>query len=893
MLLAACKGTVYIVVSDRKASSARAARGFGMVELALAFVVTMVLAGISFAVFSRFSMEAYDASAKSSSESLYSAALALEAGGREFNAALFTADQATSAESMVYVPGIEDGLDVVLVSDPSHPEQFVSSSPQEVSLALAVVNYSGRGASVMADLSGQRYAGLSVLSESGNCVVSIGGADQSLTQSALPPAPTPGVFVTSDGTEVACSGVASFTEFADSLGPVSLLPIAPDGSVTDPTPSDPPDNPVDPSDPYTPSADVSIPLDLTAFPASFFVELSWTAGPSAQPITDFIVEYRQSSSPTWLVFDDGVSTTPSTTVTALTNGTEYAFRVSALAGSLRSAQSEVVLATPFGPPGQPTDLAATAADAQVGLSWLEVPSTPAAPVTGYIIYKLAPSGAYEELDRTELTGFVDAPLANGLPVSYKVSAYGPGGEGPAAGPVFATPMARPGNTTVSAALRDSAALVSWTAVPSSTGSPVDGYKVYVNSDLVDSLPPSSLSWDALGLVAGNEYTFTIRAFNSAGEPAAVVPSESVTITAVTAPSEPLNLVAVAEDEEVDLNWDAPSFTGFTPVTDYLIEYRVTGDITWMTHNDGTSTRSSGEVEDLTNGVSYDFQVKAVNAVGVSVPSNLVATAPITVPGSPSGLSATPGDTQVFLDWRAVESTPAAPVTGYRVFRLDLGTGQYQQIAQVASTSFTDTSLPNGVEQTYRLATYGPAGQGPVGASVFATPITRPANAVISASLAFSSVNLSWTSPNTAAAPVTGYNLYVDGQLLDSMPATTFDRPVAGLTVGQTYTFTIRPFNLLGEPFATSSSESVTVTVVEAVPPTFTKIPICHAGSSKKNPYTRITPATPGVLNGHIQSHAGPLFPAANWGDIIPPFGDYPGMNWPEGRAIYEAGCQVL
>lgn len=83
-----------------------------------------------------------------------------------------------------------------------------------------------------------------------------------------------------------------------------------------------------------------------------------------------------------------------------------------------------------------------------------------------------------------------------------------------------------------------------------------------------------------------------------------------------------------------------------------------------------------------------------------------------------------------------------------------------------------------------------------------------------------------------------------------------------------------------------------------------KVRICHATSAETNPYVEEEPAIAnnGDLEGGHLNHTGPVFPAADWGDIIPPY-DYvdadgvaqifPGYNWtPNGQAIWQNGCEA-
>lgn len=74
------------------------------------------------------------------------------------------------------------------------------------------------------------------------------------------------------------------------------------------------------------------PVDLLGSAANSSVTLGWTAPTAAnlfgQTITDYKVEYRPSTSNTWVTFAHTASVTPSLAVTGLANGIAYYFRVS-------------------------------------------------------------------------------------------------------------------------------------------------------------------------------------------------------------------------------------------------------------------------------------------------------------------------------------------------------------------------------------------------------------------------------------------------------------------------------------------------------------------------------------------------------------------------------------
>jgi autotransporter-associated beta strand protein len=64
-----------------------------------------------------------------------------------------------------------------------------------------------------------------------------------------------------------------------------------------------------------------------------------------------------------------------------------------------------------------------------------------------------------------------------------------------------------------------------------------------------------------------------------------------------------------------LTWSPPKKTGFSPITDYVVQYSDNSGSTWTTYGDGVSTATSATVRGLASGTGYIFRVIAVNAAG--------------------------------------------------------------------------------------------------------------------------------------------------------------------------------------------------------------------------------------------------------------------------------------
>jgi hypothetical protein len=96
------------------------------------------------------------------------------------------------------------------------------------------------------------------------------------------------------------------------------------------------------------------PTSVTATAGNEQATVSWTApvDNGGYAITDYAVQFSSNSGSTWTTFADGTSTTTTATVTGLTNGTAYVFRVAAVNGAGTGPYSS---ATSSVTPGANTD----------------------------------------------------------------------------------------------------------------------------------------------------------------------------------------------------------------------------------------------------------------------------------------------------------------------------------------------------------------------------------------------------------------------------------------------------------------------------------------------------------------------------------------------------------
>jgi hypothetical protein len=459
------------------------------------------------------------------------------------------------------------------------------------------------------------------------------------------------------------------------------------------------------------------------------------------------------------------------------------------------------------PPGQVTNVKATAGYASVSLNWSA--PTSGDPVTTYTITPFIGSTAQTPTTVTgnpaPTTGVVSG-LTNGTTYTFTVTASNPAGSGPASAPSSAvTPSATAlhinnggfeggltGWTTGGAA----PPVASSTQVHSGSGSALLGTVQPGNEPNGDSslsqtvaIPssggPTTLSfWYYPGttddICSGSGCSFDwqeAQIRNTAGQ----------------------TLASVFKSNSNGQKWTQVSFD--------LTPYAGQNIVLWFNvHQDGSNPP--------------DDTWMYLDDVTLSQP---------TVPGAPTSVTATAGNGSAAVSWIAPASTGGSAITSYTItpFAGSIAQTPVTVSGSPPATSTTVTGLTNGTTYTFTVTATNANGAGPPSAPSNAVIPTAPsppaAPTGVTATAGSGSAAVSWTAPvNTGGSAITSYTVTPFIGSTAQTPVTVSGSPpatsttVTGLTNGTTYTFTVTATNANGTGPASAPSNAVTPVAGPAV-----------------------------------------------------------------------------
>lgn len=342
--------------------------------------------------------------------------------------------------------------------------------------------------------------------------------------------------------------------------------------------------------------------------------VSWSA-PSSNggTISSYTITVYDASGNT---VTTATSTTTSKTITGLTNGRTYTFKVAATneAGTGALSTASAPLSLPFlifnaptrtnryvnalhytvsSASGLPASVTVTDASRGTTPSFTWNSSTGALQITGlseYTAYRFTiASTEYTSITSTEeYTLDATAPgIVSGLSVNLDVSQQ---------------------------------ITLSWTPIAQDSGSTIIGYKIYqdisTNTLLRTVSSRTSSSTTFTGLTNGTSYTYEIAAYDTDGN---IGNRSFVTGTPRTVPGVVQSVGASIDLTTVTISWSAPSSNGGSAVTGYTVSR--TGGPSYDVSANVLSQVFTG----LTDGQSYTFTVIAKNIAGSSISATVSAT----------------------------------------------------------------------------------------------------------------------------------------------------------------------------------------------------------------------------------------------------------------------------
>ena len=545
------------------------------------------------------------------------------------------------------------------------------------------------------------------------------------------------------------------------------------------------------------------PTGVVGTPGNTSVSLSWTAPADngGSVITDYVVQRSANGSSGWTTVTDGVSSATTVTVTGLTNGNTYYFRVAAknaIGTGANSAVSAVV--TPGTTvPGAPTGLTRTSGRGSVALSWTAPADNGGRAITDYVVqYSTSRTGGWTTFAdgvSTATTATVTG-LTNGTVYYFRVAATNSNGTGPystISTGVRPTAVVPGAPTAVSGTARNRSVALTWTAPGDNGGSAITDYMVQYSTSntgpwtsFVDGVSTATIA-TVTGLTNGTLYYFRVAAKNAIGTGPYSTVSAGVR-PAIAPPGPPTNVDAVMTvDGTIRTSWIAPIDNGGATISGYVVDFERTGVTAGtictsaLSYNDAQATAGALAVFVAEAGLGSSWYCVRVYADNSSTGTpNYAYTGPVfsatpAKPAAPSPFSATRTAAGTLTSSWGTPFDGGSAITGYTLqFESDGITGGSTCTASSGNfTNATDSALAgetseattglgsswycvrifatNAATGTTNYAYAGPAYSG--------TPVKPDAPDSFDVSrTAVGTLTSTWGTPFDGGSAITGYTL---------------------------------------------------------------------------------------------------------------------------------------
>jgi len=266
-------------------------------------------------------------------------------------------------------------------------------------------------------------------------------------------------------------------------------------------------------------------------------------------------------------------------------------------------------------------------------------------ITGYKIESREGTASYKTIvadTKSTTTSFLHTGLDEDESYRYKV--YAINSEGTSS-PSFVGP-AEPGPTQsptglTATAISKNQIMLSWIPPTDTFNQAITGYLIereVIPDILYDdvSTVSNSITYTVSGLETGKEYSYVVTAnlavgntprSNSASATPEIDSKPPTFSSAVTLPTQPRNLSAVASSSQIQLTWSIPSSDGNSKITGYKIEVKKDSGSYSTLESNTKSTSTSYVDSNIQINSKYTYRVSAINSVGISIPSSEASATP--------------------------------------------------------------------------------------------------------------------------------------------------------------------------------------------------------------------------------------------------------------------------
>lgn len=272
-------------------------------------------------------------------------------------------------------------------------------------------------------------------------------------------------------------------------------------------------------------------------------------------------------------------------------------------------------------PAAPTNISATAGNGVASVTWGAPSNAGRAGNEFSYSVEIRPGGV---VCRTTGNSCEAGGLINGISYTFYISASNKTGTGPAGASTAIIPVGPPSEPlAVQAFLQKGSALVAWQGPASTGGTQITRYVAVSVPDGLTCESSGALECTVRGLSNGATYTFTVTAYNAAGQGGASASSQPAKLLAV--PSSPTAIKTTRKATQVLISWGKPKSAGGSNISGYV----VTSSPDNKSCVAKSQTRCS--ISGLRQGQSYVFTIQARNKSGLSIPGRSKS---VTIPAPP-------------------------------------------------------------------------------------------------------------------------------------------------------------------------------------------------------------------------------------------------------------------